>query len=138
MKIFIIISVTVLYLQGCACSTKTNFPNLTEILDNLLNDYDKRVRPFYGVRPLEVGVNIYVLSVSSLSEIDMDFTLDMYFRQFWKDPRLAFNNESTGTEKIEVDHDFAERVWNPDTFFPSEKKAYYHDTPVKNTLMRIL
>uniref|UniRef100_Q7M4F7 Gamma-aminobutyric acid receptor NB4.1 (Fragments) n=1 Tax=Drosophila sp. TaxID=7242 RepID=Q7M4F7_DROSP len=44
--------------------------------------YDKRVRPNYGGPPVEVGVTMYVLSISSLSEVKMDFTLDFYFRQF--------------------------------------------------------
>uniref|UniRef100_Q7M4F6 Gamma-aminobutyric acid receptor NB14.1 (Fragments) n=1 Tax=Drosophila sp. TaxID=7242 RepID=Q7M4F6_DROSP len=44
--------------------------------------YDKRVRPNYGGPPVEVGVTMYVLSISSVSEVLMDFTLDFYFRQF--------------------------------------------------------
>ncbi len=43
-----------------------------------------------------VGVTMYVLSISSISEVLMDFTLDFYFRQMWKDPRLKFE----GTEGI--------------------------------------
>jgi len=43
---------------------------------------------------------MYVLSISRLSEVDMDFTLDMYFRQFWQDPRLSFSEP--GLEKLVV------------------------------------
>ena len=53
-------------------------------------NYDRRVRPDYGGDPVSVGVTLYVLSVSEISEKFMDFTFDMYFRQFWKDSRLGF------------------------------------------------
>ena len=45
------------------------------------------MRPNYGGQPVTVGVTLYVLSVGDLSEKFMDFTFDMYFRQFWIDPR---------------------------------------------------
>ena len=48
------------------------------------------MRPEYGGEPVSVGVTLYVLSVSEISEKFMDFTFDMYFRQFWKDSRLKF------------------------------------------------
>ena len=34
-----------------------------------------------------MGVTLYILSIGDLSEKFMDFTFDMYFRQFWTDPR---------------------------------------------------
>ena len=45
-------------------------------------DYDRRVRPSYGGSPVSVGVSLYVLSISDISEKFMDFTFDMYFRYF--------------------------------------------------------
>ena len=38
------------------------------------------MRPDYGGEPVSVGVTLYVLSVSEISEKFMDFTFDMYFR----------------------------------------------------------
>ena len=41
-------------------------------LDTVLMGYDKRVRPYFGSgRPVTVGVSAYVLSISSISEVDM-------------------------------------------------------------------
>ena len=42
--------------------------------------YDRRVRPSYGSSPVSVGVSLYILSISDISEKFMDFTFDMYFR----------------------------------------------------------
>ena len=63
--------------------------------------YDKRVRPNYGGIPVTVGVSLYILSIGDLSEKYMDFTFDMYFRQFWHDPRLSFD-ERPSLKKLVV------------------------------------
>ena len=39
----------------------------------------------------------------------------MYFRQFWKDPRLIFNPDTTGFKKAVVVGLEDEDVWIPDT-----------------------
>ena len=64
--------------------------NVSIILKQFLVGYDKLVRPNYGENPVTVGISLYILSISDFSEISMDFTLNMYFRQFWHDNRLAF------------------------------------------------
>ena len=55
--------------------------------------YDRRVRPNYGGAPVTVGVTLYVLDIGEVSEKFMDFTFDMYFRQFWRDERLRFQKK---------------------------------------------
>ena len=61
--------------------------NISRILNSFQIGYDRRVRPDYGGTPVTVGVSLYILSIGDLSEKFMDFTFDMYFRQFWHDPR---------------------------------------------------
>ena len=75
--------------------------NVSSILNSFQVDYDRRVRPNYGGVPVTVGVTLYVLSIGDLSEKFMDFTFDMYFRQFWTDPRLAFDRQPN-LEKLVV------------------------------------
>ena len=47
---------------------------------------------------MSVGVSLYVLSVGEISYKFMDFTFDMYFRQFWIDERLKFDNGKVRVE----------------------------------------
>ena len=68
--------------------------NVSFLLNNFQIGYDRRVRPNYGGIPVTVGVSLYILSIGDLSEKDMDFTFDMYFRQFWSDPRLSFDAQA--------------------------------------------
>ena len=110
--------------------------NISALLNSLQMGYDKRVRPNYGGQAVNVGVTIYVLSISSLSEVDMDFTMDMYFRQYWQDPRLSFSEP--GLEKLVVGAEYIKLIWVPDTFFVNEKSAYFHDATTENQFLRIL
>ncbi|XP_011495767.1 PREDICTED: gamma-aminobutyric acid receptor subunit beta isoform X2 [Ceratosolen solmsi marchali] len=110
--------------------------NISAILDSFSVSYDKRVRPNYGGPPVEVGVTMYVLSISSLSEVKMDFTLDFYFRQFWTDPRLAFKKRP-GVEILSVGSEFIKNIWVPDTFFVNEKQSYFHVATTSNEFIRI-
>ncbi|KAK9710758.1 Neurotransmitter-gated ion-channel transmembrane region [Popillia japonica] len=79
---------------------------------------------------------MYVLSISSLSEVQMDFTLDFYFRQFWTDPRLAFRKRQ-GVETLSVGSEFIKNIWVPDTFFVNEKQSYFHIATTSNEFIRI-
>ncbi|XP_026500304.1 gamma-aminobutyric acid receptor subunit beta-like [Vanessa tameamea] len=110
--------------------------NISAILDSLSVSYDKRVRPNYGGPPVDVGVTMYVLSISSLSEVKMDFTLDFYFRQFWTDPRLAYKKRP-GVETLSVGSEFIRNIWVPDTFFVNEKQSYFHIATTSNEFIRI-
>ncbi|XP_073974611.1 resistant to dieldrin isoform X9 [Rhodnius prolixus] len=110
--------------------------NISAILDSFSVSYDKRVRPNYGGPPVVVGVTMYVLSISSLSEVQMDFTLDFYFRQFWTDPRLAYRKRP-GVETLSVGSEFIKNIWLPDTFFVNEKQSYFHVATTSNEFIRI-
>ena len=69
--------------------------------------------------------------------LNQDFTLDMYFRQFWHDPRLEFERRP-GLEKIVVNGEETPRFWTPDTFFVNNKEGFTHKEIKPNIFMRIL
>jgi len=66
----------------------------------------------------------------------MDFTFDMYFRQFWHDPRLAFDRRP-GLDKLVVGAEYIKLIWVPDTFFVNEKVALFHQATTENQFLRI-
>ena len=65
----------------------------------------------------------------------------MYFRQFWNDPRLAFERRP-GLNKIVVsggsDYLNNYRTWVPDTFIVNEKTSHIHQNTVPNEFVRFL
>lgn len=111
--------------------------NISRILNAFFDHgYDKRVRPKYGGPPVEVLVSMYIVDISSVSEVLMDFTSDFYFRQAWTDTRLSFEARP-GIDSLSVGAEVADRIWVPDTFFANEKSAYFHVATTPNTFLRI-
>lgn len=124
----------------------TEFPNpninnlgheITKILKKFfLHGYDKRVRPNYSGPPALVNVSFHIIGISSVDEVQMDFTTDFYFRQKWYDPRLEFDPVGE-IDELCVGAEFAEKIWLPDTFFANEKTATFHKATTENTFIRI-
>ena len=110
--------------------------NVSAILNQFMVGYDKRVRPNYGGIPVTVGVSLYILSIGDLSEKFMDFTFDMYFRQYWSDPRLSFDKSNFGISKLVVGAEYIKLIWVPDTFFVNEKIALFHQATTENQFLR--
>lgn len=113
-----------------------NYANVSELIDSLLSGYDKRLRPNYGGPPVNIDVTMYVISFDSLSHVNMDYSINFYFRQFWNDPRLAFNR--TGIEALSFGHEFSKSIWLPDTFFVNEKQGFSHSITAKNEFVKVL
>ena len=66
--------------------------------------------------------------LSEINQASMDFQMTMYFRQVWKDDRLAFGsftNKST-EQSYCVDSKLLSRIWRPDTFFADSKEQKRH------------
>merc|ERR1719422_262404 len=61
----------------------------------------------------------------------------MYFRQYWSDPRLSFDREQFGIDKLVVGAEYIKLIWVPDTFFVNEKTALFHDATTENQFLRI-
>ncbi|CAB3402958.1 unnamed protein product [Caenorhabditis bovis] len=109
--------------------------NVTRLLDKLIASHDRRIRPNYGGPPIEVNITLHISSISAISEVSMDYTLDLYIRQIWKDPRLAW--ESNVDDSLTIGIDMVKTIWTPDTFFPNEKKSFFHEATSHNSFLRM-
>uniref|UniRef100_A0AC35U9B3 Protein disulfide-isomerase n=1 Tax=Rhabditophanes sp. KR3021 TaxID=114890 RepID=A0AC35U9B3_9BILA len=88
--------------------------------------------------PLSVNVTAHIITISAISEVSMDYTLDLYLRQFWTDKRLAFRKyNSMNLTSLTVGFDMVKHLFVPDTFFPNEKKSFFHTTTSHNSFLRI-
>lgn len=96
--------------------------NVSDILEIVFKNYDKRIRPFYGVQTLHVDLDMLILSFGEISETSMDFEVDLYLGQFWQDPRLAFGINRT----IILGGIACEKFWLPDTFFVNSIDTRIH------------
>lgn len=105
------------------------------MLDN--NTYDNRIAPNYEEdRATNVTLKLSIISIDSINEISMDFSLNLFLYQTWVDPRLNFTKYSNFSS-LELDQKMIENVWVPDTYFPNEKQATFHTVTVNNKLLHI-
>ncbi|CAH1772521.1 unnamed protein product [Owenia fusiformis] len=100
--------------------------------------YDKRDSP-HGSDPTEVKIGIYINTFYSISEQTMDYSVNIYFRQTWYEPRLAKKDKRKKGESgmIKLADGMWSQLWVPDTTFRNEKKAAFHDVTIPNRLMRL-
>ncbi|XP_071561086.1 gamma-aminobutyric acid receptor alpha-like [Temnothorax nylanderi] len=111
-----------------------NHSNISDLLDNLLRGYDNSIRPDFGGPPATVEVDIMVRSMGPISEMDMTYSMDCYFRQSWVDRRLAFQG---GKETLALSISMLARIWKPDTYFYNGKHSYLHTITSPNKFVRL-
>ncbi|XP_015512995.1 gamma-aminobutyric acid receptor alpha-like [Neodiprion virginianus] len=121
-------------LQRKQRTQSNNHGNISELLDNLLRGYDNSVRPDFGGPPATVEVDIMVRSMGPISEVDMTYSMDCYFRQSWVDRRLAFKG---GKETLALSISMLARIWKPDTYFYNGKQSYLHTITSPNRFVRL-
>uniref|UniRef100_A0A3B4A2I8 Gamma-aminobutyric acid (GABA) A receptor, alpha 5 n=1 Tax=Periophthalmus magnuspinnatus TaxID=409849 RepID=A0A3B4A2I8_9GOBI len=106
----------------------------TRILDGLLDGYDNRLRPGLGENVTEIKTNIFVTSFGPVSDTEMEYTIDVFFRQSWRDERLRFKGPM---EMLALNNLLASNIWTPDTFFLNGKKSIAHNMTTPNKLLRL-
>ncbi|XP_059377958.1 gamma-aminobutyric acid receptor subunit alpha-6-like [Carassius carassius] len=109
--------------------------NFTRILDRLLDRYDNRLRPGFGGPVTEVKTDIYVTSFGPVSDVEMEYTMDVFFRQTWVDRRLKYDGP---VEILRLNNLMVTKVWTPDTFFRNGKRSVAHNMTAPNRLFRIM
>ncbi|XP_046887460.1 gamma-aminobutyric acid receptor subunit gamma-3-like [Hypomesus transpacificus] len=113
---------------------KDHQADATHILNNLLQEYDRTLRPDIGVKPTVIDVDIYVNSIGPVSSIDMEYQIDIIFSQSWIDTRLRYNSS---TKILTLNSNMVGLIWVPDTIFRNAKNADSHWITTPNQLLRI-
>ncbi|XP_006007589.1 gamma-aminobutyric acid receptor subunit beta-4 isoform X2 [Latimeria chalumnae] len=111
-----------------------NISVVKKTVDKLLKGYDIRLRPDFGGPPVTVGMSIHIASIDQISEVNMDYTITMYFQQSWRDKRLAYTAVALN---LTLDNRVADQLWLPDTYFLNDKKSFLHGVTVKNRMIRL-
>ncbi|MBN3300048.1 GLRA3 protein, partial [Amia calva] len=124
----------------------------SDFLDKLMgrtSGYDARIRPnFKDLRfesappphrstgpPVNVSCNIFINSFGSIAETTMDYRVNIFLRQQWNDPRLAYSEYPD--DSLDLDPSMLDSIWKPDLFFANEKGAHFHEVTTDNKLLRI-
>uniref|UniRef100_A0A1I7SA22 Ig-like domain-containing protein n=1 Tax=Bursaphelenchus xylophilus TaxID=6326 RepID=A0A1I7SA22_BURXY len=116
----------------------------TEIINKLLNrGYDWRVRPpgtnlsLPGAHgPVVVNVNMLIRSISKIDDVNMEYSVQLTFRESWVDGRLAYGLPNDGKPDFLI-LSAGQQIWMPDSFFQNEKQAQKHMIDKPNVLIRV-
>ncbi|XP_064636322.1 gamma-aminobutyric acid receptor subunit alpha-5-like [Lineus longissimus] len=108
--------------------------NISKILDTLLDGYDQMLRPGFGGAPTVIKTDINIRSMGPIDEVDVAYSMDCYFRQYWTDKRLRFKGPK---RSLPVHISILKRIWKPDTFFQNGRGSYLHMITTPNKLLRI-
>ncbi|XP_018796579.1 PREDICTED: gamma-aminobutyric acid receptor subunit alpha-6 [Bactrocera latifrons] len=109
--------------------------NISIILENLLKSYEQSQLPTHGQGiPTVVRTNILIRSMGPVSELDMDYSMDCYFRQYWHDKRLSFQGP---IQSLSLSIKMLDKIWRPDTYFFNGKHSHIHTITVPNKLLRL-
>uniref|UniRef100_A0A8C4S8I5 GABA(C) receptor n=1 Tax=Erpetoichthys calabaricus TaxID=27687 RepID=A0A8C4S8I5_ERPCA len=114
-------------------STKSTVIKSEQLLR--IEEHDFAMRPGFGTAAIPVGIDVQVESIDSISEVNMDFTMTLYLRHYWKDERLAF--PSTSNKSRTFDGRLVKKIWVPDVFFVHSKRSFIHDTTMENIMLRV-
>lgn len=73
--------------------------------------------------------------ITILPSPSQDYRLNVFLRQKWNDPRLAYSEYPD--DSLDLDPSMLDSIWKPDLFFANEKGANFHEVTTDNKLLRI-
>lgn len=82
----------------------------------------------------KLNINKASWNVSLLLDVQ-DYRVNIFLRQNWNDPRLAYSEYPDSS--LDLDPSMLDSIWKPDLFFANEKGANFHDVTTDNKLLRI-
>ncbi|CCD69051.1 Ig-like domain-containing protein [Caenorhabditis elegans] len=135
-----ILLIVAFWIVGGNCDASSD----TEIIKKLLGKgYDWRVRP-PGINltipgthgAVIVYVNMLIRSISKIDDVNMEYSVQLTFREEWVDGRLAYGFPGDSTPDFLI-LTAGQQIWMPDSFFQNEKQAHKHDIDKPNVLIRI-
>ncbi|XP_064636425.1 glycine receptor subunit alpha-2-like [Lineus longissimus] len=126
-RLLLYLPVAFLAVSICRAATIQTF------LDTLLKGYDKRIKPDAG-KTTYVSLDMFVQDFSRIDTNTMDYHVSVFFRQRWRDSRLAYTAYTT---PLTLGFARVGEIWVPDSFFNNEKTGIQHAVTVPNKLLRI-
>ncbi|XP_075253148.1 glycine receptor subunit alphaZ1-like [Convolutriloba macropyga] len=90
-----------------------------------VSDYDRNIRPgaLEGLQ-VDASFDTFIHKMGPIEEADMQMSVDIYFRQYWKDERLIdlytylaeATNASVGSS-VQMGIDYMDLIWFPDIYW---------------------
>ncbi|KAI6197823.1 hypothetical protein M3Y94_01270500 [Aphelenchoides besseyi] len=70
--------------------------------------------------PVTIDVSIVVSNIRAVSEVTMDYALEMFYRETWIDERLDYDvSDFRNKTELALHESYSNFLWHPDTFMPN-------------------
>ena len=83
-----------------------------------------------------VTVNMLIRSISKIDNVNMEYSVQLTFRESWVDKRLSYGVKGDARPDFLI-LTAGQEIWMPDSFFQNEKQAYKHMIYKPNILIRV-
>uniref|UniRef100_A0A2L2Y9C3 Putative glutamate-activated chloride channel n=2 Tax=Parasteatoda tepidariorum TaxID=114398 RepID=A0A2L2Y9C3_PARTP len=106
-------------------------------LDKMLRNYDANLRPHMigsEAAPTKVRVHINIIDIFDISDLKMDYVIQLYLKEHWEDPRLRYPDPEGIIQSIPLSS--ISKIWTPDLFF-NEREGKFHQVQRSNRFARI-
>uniref|UniRef100_A0A6P8I0N4 Gamma-aminobutyric acid receptor subunit rho-1-like n=1 Tax=Actinia tenebrosa TaxID=6105 RepID=A0A6P8I0N4_ACTTE len=136
-KLFVLVLMSLHFVFGC-CQSQGNTEDdywteeeylqlkepeqVSQIMDEIFQNYDKLKRPYYRVKAVEIGILMGIQAISHVSEENMEFQATVYFTHIWEDPRVAFDKDNNDSFLI-LRGEHLNKLWLPDTYILNARKV---------------
>ncbi|KAK6738736.1 hypothetical protein RB195_020692 [Necator americanus] len=95
-------------------------------------NYDHRQCPENKAGAVQVEVSVVVSNIRAVSEVTMDYALELFYRESWQDERLQFNTSLFKNKtRLALHESYTNFLWFPDTFVPN---AIASKNPQRNSI----
>ncbi|TMS33800.1 hypothetical protein L596_001496 [Steinernema carpocapsae] len=82
--------------------------------------YDHRQCPENDGESVDIEVSIVVSNIRAVSEVTMDYALELFYREAWVDSRLDYDKQLFKNKtEIALHESYTNFLWHPDTFMPN-------------------
>ncbi|CAI2344998.1 unnamed protein product [Caenorhabditis sp. 36 PRJEB53466] len=79
-----------------------------------------------------VEVSVVVSNIRAVSEVTMDYALELFYRESWRDPRLRYDRKLFRNKtELALHESYTNFLWFPDTFVPN---AIASKNPQRNSI----
>ncbi|XP_070533740.1 glycine receptor subunit alpha-3-like [Ptychodera flava] len=132
---FGVLAVLVCSRNTCYCSEDKDHLADDEIISRIMGNFEiGALRPNSRGPPTNVTCDIFINSIHSIKEDDMEFSTSFYLNMQWWDPRLKHNGSSSITLNSA---EFINVVWRPDVYFHNEKRGAFHVVTTENRALEL-
>ncbi|GFY55125.1 gamma-aminobutyric acid receptor subunit rho-3 [Trichonephila inaurata madagascariensis] len=83
-------------------------------------------------KPTDVFINLDVMDIDEIAEERMEYSMQFYVNEYWKDTRLNISNG----KHFQIPKEILKSIWTPDIIFENSKGGWVYQLAVPNIIVK--